>query len=70
MNKKAIAGMAVTVAIVIGIIVISYANMSSTKSTTVGTINQPSNTTSQAQPTATGKSYTLNLTESVAVKNP
>lgn len=70
MNKKAIAGIAVAVAIVIGVIVISYANMPSTKSTTAGTINQPSNSTSQVQPTTTGKNYTLNLTESLAVKNP
>lgn len=70
MNKKAIAGLAVAVAIVISVIVISYVNMPSTKSTTIGTINQPSNSTNQVQPTTTGKSYTLNLTETVAVRNP
>ena len=64
------AGIAVAVAIVIGVIVISYANMQSTKSITIGTTNQPSNSTSQVQPTTTGKSYTLNLTESLAVRNP
>jgi len=70
MNKKAMVSIAVAIAIVIGVIVISYANMSSTKSTIVGTINQPSNSTSQVQPTTAGKSYTLNLTESLAVRNP
>lgn len=70
MNKKSIAGIAIAAAIVISVIVISYANMPSTKSTSVGTINQPSNSTNQVQPTTTGKSYTLNLTESVSVKNP
>lgn len=69
MNKRSIAGMVVAAAIVISVIVISYASMSSTKSDNVTTINQPSNSTKQVQPT-TGKSYTLNLTESVAVKNP
>lgn len=69
MNKKSIAAIAVAVAIVISVIVISYANMPSTKSNNIITINQPSNSTNQVKPTA-GKSYALNLTESVAVKNP
>lgn len=69
MSKRSIAGIVVTAAIVISVIVISYASMSPTKSDNIITINQPSNSTNQVKPT-TGKSYTLNLTESVAVKNP
>lgn len=69
MNKKSIAGITIAAVIVISVIVISYANMPSTKSDNIITINQSSNSTNQVQPT-TGKSYTLNLTESVAVKNP
>ena len=69
MNKRSIAGMVVAAAIVISVIVISYASMSQTKSDNVTTINQLSNSTNQVKQT-TGKSYTVNLTESVAVKNP
>jgi len=68
MNKRSIAGIAIAV-VVISVIVISYASMSPTKSDNVITNNQPSNSTNQVKPT-TGKSYTLNLTESLAVKNP
>ena len=69
MNKKAIVSITIAVAIVLSVAVITYANMLSTKSTSIGIPNQVSNNTNQVQPT-TGKSYTLNLTESVAVRNP
>jgi hypothetical protein len=69
MNKRSILGMIVAAAIVVSVIIISYANMSSTKSDNVIIINPPSNSTNQVKST-TGKSYTLNLTESIAVKNP
>ena len=68
MNKKSIIGIAVAIAIIISVTV-SYASMSSTKSDNITTINQSSNSTNQVHPT-TGKSYTVNLTESIAVKNP
>ena len=68
MSKKSMIGIAIAVVIVISVIIISYANMSSTKPN-IGTINQPSNSTNQVQPHI-GKSYTLNLTESVGIKNP
>lgn len=68
MNKKSMIGIAIAAAIVVSVIIISYANMSSTKPN-IDTINQPSNSTNQVQPHI-GKSYTLNLTESVGIKNP
>ncbi len=70
MNKKLIIGIAVGVAIAISVIVISYANLSSTTANNVGTINQSVNSTSQVPPITSGHNYTINLNEAVSVKNP